>query len=406
MTDVGGVGQDRGVDGGRGTDDASNGAADACAEAAAASEATRAGIAASAEMMNDVARSVGRVDPVAACGTQAGPVGVGPTVEAAALMEANPGLDPAEALAAAAGVAGQAGVGYRAAMYGEVGVGPWTAQVGPSMRFGRFASESTLTQMRFSHLGIDDFARSDFYGHMARNTMASSQAAFNYAHATATNLEDVRFEATTQQAPSRTYDVHTGRGAPYTEIKAGQSISARQLQADIAAARGGLLVDYRFAGNPITGNHGPTPSVTARLADAHVQSGGNLTYGVTDIAASRASIEAVESAAHVSRAARAFGRVAAPVGLAADAYSIGSAIQADGGTFGRNATIATAGTVGGWAGAAAGGWGGAQVGAAVGAVGGPAGVAVGAVVGGLVGAVGGAFFGGWGAESAATAVTG
>jgi hypothetical protein len=184
------------------------------------------------------------------------------------------------------------------------------------------------------------------------------------------------------------------------------SINPSQFGRDMTAARKGLAVDYEFAGNPLTGNHGPNAAIAAKLNAATRATNGNFTWGVTDVAPSGAALAAVETAAKISRAAHAVGRVAVPIAIAADAYSIGSGIAADGGTFGRNATVATAGAAGGWAGAAAGGWGGVQFGTMAGAaIGGPVGAAIGAVAGGLIGAIGGGLFGSWGAEKAARAAT-
>ena len=223
---------------------------------------------------------------------------------------------------------------------------------------------------------------------------------------------EISFEAPNPLSPGRTYDIQFDRDTPLgprtqaTEIKAGMSINGSQFSRDVAAAANGLDVDYRFAGNPITGNHGPDAATAARLNAATAATNGNFTWGVADVAPGRAAVEAVETAAQISRAAHAVGRVAVPVGIAADAYSIGSGIVADGGTFGPNATVATAGAAGGWAGAVAGGWGGVQLGTLAGAaVGGPVGAPIGAVIGGLIGAIGGGLFGGWGAQQVARAAT-
>ena len=320
---------------------------------------------------------------------------------------ADPGIGPIGLAAEAAQTAGEAGVGYRAAMYGEVGAFGRTAQIGPEQQFGRLAANSTLANPQFRGYGIDQFARSNPW---PMQTMVSTQATYDYARqqAALNNIPpgDVRFEVRDPGIANRIYDVQTGQQAPYTEIKAGKSIDGRQLGIDIRAAQNGAQIDYRFTGNPLTGNHGPDPAVANRLAAANAATGGNLTSGIADIAPTARQVQAVETAARVSQAARGFGRVAAPVGLAADAYAIGSGIQADGGRFGRNAAVATAGAAGGWGGAAAGAAGGVKFGTLAGTMlGGPVGAAVGAVAGGLIGAVGGGFLGGWGAEEAARAAT-
>ncbi len=80
----------------------------------------------------------------------------------------------------------------------------------------------------------------------------------------------------------------------------------------------------------------------------------------------------------IGAVAEGVGKVARPAGVVIDAVQIGSAIKADGGTFGDNSQRAAGSLVGG----AAGAWGGAQAGAAIGSLGGP----VGTVVGGLAGA--------------------
>lgn len=80
------------------------------------------------------------------------------------------------------------------------------------------------------------------------------------------------------------------------------------------------------------------------------------------------------------------GKVARPVGLALDVYSVGAAYRADGNSFGEN----TQRTVSGIAGSAAGAWGGATAGAAIGTAIFPGvGTAVGGIVGGIVGGLAG-----------------
>lgn len=92
------------------------------------------------------------------------------------------------------------------------------------------------------------------------------------------------------------------------------------------------------------------------------------------------------------------GKVARPVGLVIDAVQLGSAIKADGGTFGDNSQRAAGSLVCG----AAGAWGGAQAGAAIGSLGGP----VGTVVGGLAGAAIGGIIGSGVGEKAVDFVKG
>jgi hypothetical protein len=325
----------------------------------------------------------------------------------------NAGWD--QTVADATQTAAAAATGYRYGMYGEVGVGPFTANVGEAQRFGRFVPESTLARPSFTGYGIDNFAQRTGWA-APQQTLISSQATWEYARQQANTLglspNEMRFESTNPLSPGRTYDLQFDRDtalgprAQATEMKAGMSINSSQFSRDVTAARAGLDVDYRFAGNPLTGNHGPNPATAARLNAATAATNGNFTWGVEGIAPSRAGIQAVETAAQISRAAHAIGRVAVPIGIAADVYSIGSGIAADGGTFGRNATVATASAAGGWGGAAAGGWAGVQLGTLAGAaIGGPIGAPIGAVVGGLIGAIGGGLFGGWGAGRLASAAT-
>ncbi len=77
------------------------------------------------------------------------------------------------------------------------------------------------------------------------------------------------------------------------------------------------------------------------------------------------------------------GRIARPVGIAIDAYNMGSAFKADGNQIGENTARATTSLVAG----AAGGWAGATAGAAIGTAIFPG---VGTVIGGIVGGIGGA----------------
>ena len=263
-----------------------------------------------------------------------------------------------DGLIEAAQTAGEAGIGYRAGMYGELGVGQWTADIGPSAKFGRYKPDATFVDQRFTGYGIDKFADTPTGRNMPWQTMVSSQAAYEYARQQGIDQGldrlGIQFETTDPRSPGRTYDVRLiptrphQAPTPVTEIKAGKGIDSQQFRRDIRAANAGLPVDYQFAGNPIIGNHGPDPALTARLTAANNSTNGNLTHAVA----------------------------------------------------------ATAGAAGGWAGAAAGGWGGVKLGTAAGAaVGGPIGAAVGGVAGGLIGAVGGGFAAGWGAESAVRAAT-
>lgn len=103
-------------------------------------------------------------------------------------------------------------------------------------------------------------------------------------------------------------------------------------------------------------NHGPDATVAAKLAGANLATNGNLTYGVSDVAPTAREMSTLKNLAQVSELAHGLGKMALPVGIAADAYSIYNGVREEGGSFGKNATAATAGAAGGCAGAAAGGW--------------------------------------------------
>ena len=85
-----------------------------------------------------------------------------------------------------------------------------------------------------------------------------------------------------------------------------------------------------------------------------------------------------------------FGKVARPVGVAIDAYSLKSAYEADGNTIGENTGRTAAGITGSVAGGTAGAVGGAKLGASAGTLVAPG---VGTVVGGALGGVAGGIAG-------------
>lgn len=87
-------------------------------------------------------------------------------------------------------------------------------------------------------------------------------------------------------------------------------------------------------------------------------------------------------------AVRGVSRVAAPVGIALDGYSLYDAYRQDGG-FGENFGSTAGSVAGGWGGAA----GGAAVGAAIGSVVPGVGTVVGGIVGGIIGGFGGSLLG-------------
>ncbi len=302
-----------------------------------------------------------------------------------------------------------AATGYRADMYGEIGVGNRTANIAGQRQFGGAVRGSTLADASFTArqgtpgapgFGIDDFARADRRGSFARSSAVSATATYNDAVARSSAPggpapADITFEQTrSSSAGTRVDDMAIGSNHS-VETKAATSVKSGQVAIDVADAAAGRTIEYSITNNPNTGATGLNPSAQTRMNTAVANSNGNLSVSYNpDLAPSRASVEALETAAKVSRVGRAMGKVAVPVGIAADTYAIGSAYRADGNTFGTNTKVAVAESAGGWAGAGAGAWGGAKAGAAIGtAVGGPIGTAVGAVAGGVIGAVGGALVG-------------
>ena len=251
--------------------------------------------------------------------------------------------------------AAAANVGFNAPLTG-IHIG--NAQlVAPSMQFGRYSPDSLSPSSGYN---ITQFSRTDsFAGHISRQTMVSSQAAFEYAKSIDPSLSNTSFEV--PNANGRSYDIQINDDL--VEIKAGKSISSPQLARDIDLAKTGQAVDYVFAGNSITGNHGPDASVANRLADATQRTSGNLTSTVADIAPSSSQVDAVVSASRFSSVAKGAGKVLGPAGVALDVYTIGNAVRKDGGTFGENTKVAVSETAGGWAGATSMGYAGAKGGA-------------------------------------------
>ncbi|MDO5620328.1 MAG: hypothetical protein Q4G24_02520 [Paracoccus sp. (in: a-proteobacteria)] len=305
------------------------------------------------------------------------------------------------------GDAAKATTGYRAAMYGEIGVGNRALKIGGEMRFGAIAPGSTLADRaytsrttRHNNYSIDDFSRQDRRGYFARNSMASSQATVNYGRTTATKEglrpSQISFEA--KRADGRVMDVSRPGHLPGTqidtEIKAGRSVSSGQVRLDEKAANAARKMEYVFADNPVTGAKGPNAKATSRLNTAAARSGGHINSSYRpDISAKPSTMKAVQASSVTSKVLRGAGKVAIPVGLVVDTVLIGSAVKADGGKFGSNTKTAVAASAGGWAGAAGGAAAGAKIGALAGALGGPAGAAVGAVAGGIIGGIAGAIGG-------------
>ncbi len=92
-----------------------------------------------------------------------------------------------------------------------------------------------------------------------------------------------------------------------------------------------------------------------------------------------------------------FGRVARPLGIALDVYSLGASYRADDNAIGTNTLRTASGITGSVAAGAGGAWAGAAAGAAIGSivpgVGTVVGGAVGGIVGGIAGGIGGDFGG-------------
>jgi hypothetical protein len=286
---------------------------------------------------------------------------------------------------------GAANIGFNAPING-LDLGP--LQVDP-MRFGRYAPNSTMPTAGYR---VTQFADPGFAGLMAKQTMISSQSAFEVAKQVDPTLTSTRFEVSSPtRGANRTYDAYNSSLDRYTEVKAGKTITAGQLAKDIDLAKTGQAVDYVFTGNTLTGNHGPSAPSAQKLTDAVQQSGGHFSHRVaSDIAPTSSQIDAVVSAGKFSHYMRGAGKVLGPAAAVLDGYTIYSAAKKDGWSFGENTKVAVAETAGGWAGAASLGFAGAKAGAVAGTfIGGPVGAAVGGVVGGLVGAVGGALGGSW-----------
>lgn len=290
----------------------------------------------------------------------------------------------------AVSLAGAANTGINVPLHG-IEKGPIKAE---PMRFGRYAKNSVSPETGYR---ISEYGRNHQGWNPAKNTMVSSQAAYDVARQTDPGLKHTRFEVDTPAANvQRSYDIKSPDNT-LVEIKAGKTVTPDQLAKDINLARTGQAVEYVFTGNPVTGNHGPDDKTIAKLDDAVQKSGGNLSYRVADdVAPTSRQIDAVASAGKFSRITKSAGKVLGPAAVALDVYTIGAAVHKDGGSFGQNTKVAVAETAGGWAGAASVGWVGAQMGAYGGAlVGGPVGAAVGGVAGAVVGAISGAISGSW-----------
>jgi trimeric autotransporter adhesin len=140
---------------------------------------------------------------------------------------------------------------------------------------------------------------------------------------------------------------------------------------------------------------GPT-SETASRVDVESKLGRASLDGDTRLQAAK-DVWRLQSNANVRGLGTAMdvgGKILGPVGVALDAWQIGSAIKEDGGHFGAHAQQTTAEVAGG----AAGGWAGAETGAAAGAAIGTfiapgIGTAIGGVIGGLLGGFGGSWLG-------------
>ena len=153
------------------------------------------------------------------------------------------------------------------------------------MKFGRFANDSKTPSSGYR---VTQFAEPGFKGHIAKQTMISSQATYEVAKQIDPGLNSTQFEVK-PDGIKRIYDIKNQTVDSYTEVKAGKSINPRQLAKDISLAKTGQAVEYVFTGNPLTGNHGPDAKTTAKLADAVQQSGGNFSFRVADDIAPPAS---------------------------------------------------------------------------------------------------------------------
>ena len=170
----------------------------------------------------------------------------------------------------------------------------------------------------------------------------------------------------------------------------GQSVSVR---VELNYPQGGLRPDSVSVKTRI----GSGPTVTNVFANApggRAPAAGSEPTGESTTA--RSAQTAAESAtggaeaARVStlaKAAEEVGKIATPLAVAADAYSIYGAYKQDGNRIGSHTVDQAGSAAGGWAGAAVGMDVGAEAGAAVGAAFGGVGAVPGAVIGGAVGAV-------------------
>ena len=393
---LGGVsGPDAARDSIRSTDSDDASSSDAARDAARAASRTTA---------ESLAASPTTADDLAAPATTSERIGRAPST-ANTLGAPAPGDDVTDAAIDATRALGAGNVGFSVPMSGIEING--RALVEPQMSFGRYAPNSRTPNLgvpieTFSRPDIDPrtgFDRGTFFG---KQSMISSQAAFEHARVVDPGLRHTTFEARTPAIDTaRTYDARIavpGQPETFVEVKAGKSMTGTQLGKDIDLAASGTRVDYVFAENPVTGNHGPDAANQARLDRASRATDGRLSSTVADIEVGR-QFDRVASASRFSRVARGTSKVLGPAAAVLDGYNIYSAVKEDGG-FGPRARTAVGEAAGGWAGAAGGGITGAKAGAMVGAVvGGPAGAAVGAVVGGTVGAIGGAIagssVGGW-----------
>jgi hypothetical protein len=96
---------------------------------------------------------------------------------------------------------------------------------------------------------------------------------------------------------SRTYDVYNTNLDRYTEIKASNTITGKQLAKDIDLAKKGQAAEYIFTGNCLTGNHRLSTASAQKLTDAVQQSCSPFSHRVAnDIAPTSSRVDAVASA--------------------------------------------------------------------------------------------------------------
>jgi hypothetical protein len=180
--------------------------------------------------------------------------------------------------------------------------------------------------------------------------------------------------------------------ASYVEAKVGSSFNAPQAT---AYAKSGQKIIYDFMSSPLSDAAKRQATNINKLKEIVIANPGANISVQQSVGPSTKTITAMKAVSTTNAVLRGIGKVAVPLGVAADSYMLYNAYQSDGGKIGLK-TGKTAAEIGGsWTAAAAGATAGVETGMIIGTVvGGPVGTAVGAVVGGVVGAIGGAMAGG------------